>query len=58
VRKLSLMRAMRCAVLAAGCALGAAAAAAPDGAPSPETSRFIDVGLFEPDPDGMKDFAP
>ena len=31
---------------------------APDGAPSPETSRFIDVGLFEPDPDGTKDFAP
>ena len=58
MRKLSVMRAMRCAVLVVGCALGAAAAAAPAGAPSTEISRFIDVGLFEPDPGGTKDFAP
>jgi hypothetical protein len=31
---------------------------APAGALGQEKSRFIDVGLFEPGPGGMKDFGP
>ncbi len=58
MRRSPVMQTLRCAVLVVGCALGAAAAAAPAGAPSTEISRFIDAGLFEPDPGGTKDFAP